>query len=460
MKKILVLLLMLVVCITSFTGCKEKVTAESIMLKVGMNTKDAKSMSANMVMNMDMAYDMEGVTGAIAMVMDMDMDIQLEPMSMYMNMAMTMNADGMTEEQISETYITPGENEDEVIVYTGMEDMWYKEVGSTSEYMDMSDQFTLAASMGDNEGVTFELAEETTTVNGKEAYVLEGTMKGELLQEMLSSLKDMEALLGTEVDLTNAEATMNYLVYKENFMPAEMNLDISEFMAGLLSESGITFETVKLKYVFESFDQTTVTVPEEVVSGAIEGSAEDGTMTGEDVPAEDVLIDSTDSNMAMAAVKPETPIAMNEWGSTYTLLEDGTYFQVAARIVGVERGEAVDALVKSINDTAGSEILGELHENLEYCLVGYEVYVPMDYPDETFMGVELYLTDTEGLYFETEYEFDDMYWVEVVDDTNMHVGPGETAQIVGIYTMEKDRTEYLFEIGDSWFNEVYVAISE
>lgn len=468
MKKVLAVLLVLLLCVSLMTGCKkEKVTAESLILAVTMNTKDAKSMSANMVMDLQMSYDMEDVSGSMNIEMDMDMDLQLEPMASYMNVAMNMDADGMTETQNYEVYTVLGDNESEVKIYTGMEEMWYVETADMEENTDFSEQLSLAAGMAENEDVSFELAEETQTINDKEVYVLTGTMKGETLQEMMASLKEMEELLGSEIDMSNAQASMEYYIDKETKMPVQMNIDMSEFMSSILGDTGIIFDAVTVEYVFESFDNVTVEVPEEVVSNAMDATAMEESLGGEETAydenleyEEDTLLNTTDTSVVLNPAAADAPAAMNEWVSTYALLKDGSYFQIGAKVVGIERGESVDELVKSVNESAGSEVLGALHENLEYCLVAYEVYVPTDFPEASFSGVEMYLTDTEGKYFETEYEFDDMYWVEVVDDTHMNAAPGETAKIVGIYTMEKDRTEYMIEIGDSWFHESYIKINE
>lgn len=456
MKKFGVMLLAALLCMLSLSGCGDKVTAKGIMYKVQENTKDAKSMSANVVMNMKMNYDMAQMTGSeedsvvsATIVLDMDMDLLVDPLSMYMDMVMSYEAEGETQDMAYEMYGVPGENENEFVLYTGADEEWYTETTDLSEYSDMEEQINLAVNLTDDDDVEYELAEETEKIGDKEVYVLNGSIKGETLQELMSSMENLESVLGTEIDLSNAEATLKYAVYKDTFMPAAMELDLSSFVSGLLNDTGITFDELTMVYTFKSFDTVTeITVPEEVKAA----------VAADEEPAEDVLISTTDTTMDMTAAAVDAPAAIGEWVSTYTMLEDGTYFQIGVRVTDVERGEAAQKMADELN--ALYEIEEDLNENLEYCLVEYEVYVPTDYPDAAFNGVEMYVTDTDGTYFETDYEYDDMYWVQVVDDTELYAEPGNTAKGIGIYTMEKNRSEYLFEIGDSWFNESYVAIQE
>ena len=161
------------------------------------------------------------------------------------------------------------------------------------------------------------------------------------------------------------------------------------------------------------------------------------------------------------AAPVDAPAAVGDWFTTYCMLEDGTYFQVAARIVDVSFGEEVKTEAETY--LAGSEdamLPATLSEGLEYGKVTAEVYVPTDFPEESFAGVEMYLTDEAGTYFNNDdYEFTDLFWIEMMEADAIQAAPGETVEMKGIFTIQPETTAFRIEVGDSWGNESYAAMS-
>lgn len=82
-------------------------------------------------------------------------------------------------------------------------------------------------------------------------------------------------------------------------------------------------------------------------------------------------------------------VSVGEWveGEKLSPL-DGRYHPVSFRITGVVRGDEAVERVERYNDTHNSSIGGISSEDLEYCVVEYEVQYPLDYPQQEGIGIE------------------------------------------------------------------------
>ncbi len=478
MKRIWILFFVFLLGLLPFGGCRpaEKVTAESVLGRARETMESVTSLSAALSLTMELSYDLsevldsEGSNAVPArMDMNMNMDVMEEPFAMHMDAALAMEAADSLQNMTYEMYAVSG-NGGVTLYNTGTEGGWYTStLDDTGSLTEFTDSVRLAAGLSGSAGDSFTLADNPQPLNGKDVYVLNGTITGSALQDMLNSIGELREALGTDFYFDGAEAEIAYSVYKDSFRPARLELEMTDFERSGAETAGITVDGVRMTYDFTSFnDLTSITPPGDVTSAAVQAENEEasflapfanlnplGDQSGQSGEG-DALIGTEDAAARFITATAETPNTVGgDFALTYSLASDGSYYEIGVRVTGVARGAEADEIANRYN--VNGEYFSGLHENLEYGAVTYEVFVPADFP-ETFNGVEFYLTDPNGSYFERDYNYNDMYWVVTADTSGLYVNPGEIGTGVALFTIEKDCDDYMFEIGDSWSNETYVRV--
>lgn len=238
-------------------GCSQEVTAESLIEQMNANTEKAKSFVADMDMDMSMNISAEG----IAMDMDIGMagtiEATTDPEVAHMDMNMEMSMLGMSMDMDIYTQAT----ESKLITYTGMAGQWTKveedyapEEGAASQLM-----FT------DLGGMT--LAKETEDHDGKEVYVLNATITGEDLQEVMNQMGTMTSDL-SGMDFSTLQADVVMKVYKDTILPASVSLELKDGGEGTEVDGVITkLNSVSMVMNYTAFDTLeTIEIPAEALA--------------------------------------------------------------------------------------------------------------------------------------------------------------------------------------------------
>lgn len=128
--------------------------------------------------------------------------------------------------------------------------------------------------------VKAELAKETETICGKEAFRMDITIAGDVLQDILKIIIQAmgeRAQIPDDLDLTNTTTVLVLHIYKDSRLPASLRIDCTELgnalIRSFLKTDGIegradrfTFEIVVPEY--NTVDS--IRIPEEVISGAVD----------------------------------------------------------------------------------------------------------------------------------------------------------------------------------------------
>ncbi len=268
MRKSIVSVLMIgLLTLGMLTGCggggSKEVTAESLLKDVQTKTEAMKSMENHITANITMDTGEEN-GGAMDMTMEMDMQTTNDPMANYTKA--TISVSGMSIDM--EMYVMA--EDDKLATYVGVMDQWMVEredfATDDAEALDEMASDLLA----NLDKVT--LAEETEEVDGKEAYIITGTIEGDDIQNVLGTT---EALVGSmtgdgEMDMEGLSVDFKYAIGKEDSMPISVDYTFNGFDK-LVDESGITISNFTMSMDYTAFDSVdAITVPQEVLDAAIE----------------------------------------------------------------------------------------------------------------------------------------------------------------------------------------------
>ena len=246
------------------TGCSgaSKVTAESLLKDVQKKTESMKSMESHTTM--DMSMDMPALGGSLDMSMDMNMSTTMDPVANYMKGSISLLGQAMDMENYT---IVEG---DQILSYTGMMGEWMIQKMPYDEgainTMDTAED-NLLKNLG-----SLTLADKTEDVNGTEAYIITGTMKGEDIQNLMGS---MESVMGSmtgdgTMDLSDLSVEFKYAIDKSNKLPLYMDMNFGGMTVGE-GDQQVTISSLTMKVEYTSFDSVdAITVPQDVVDSAVD----------------------------------------------------------------------------------------------------------------------------------------------------------------------------------------------
>ncbi|MCR5005159.1 MAG: hypothetical protein K6A77_04565 [Clostridiales bacterium] len=470
--------------ISCLNGCgKNNETAESLLTKASENTKDAASVTLQLTMDIDMTMEDPDSEEAFeaSTSFQANMDIVKEPLSMEADAMIRSAFESDVTEENAAIYAVPAEEEGKIVLYTGsaMEEeglFWYKETVESETLSTIEHNADLPTIFAETKDITFELRKKTETIEDQQkVYVLDGKVTGETLKKLVGAMDFMGDVLGVGEDsrILTSEATVVYRIDQETRMPVDAVIDLTEVVKPLMVDYGIEIKKTELNVVFSRFDtKQEIQVPEDALQNAFDLEDMSGDINGEDMTVElddegeedmqeDVLVDTEDTAESLKETSLEEPGAMNEWISAYALAADGQYYQIGFRITGLQRGDATKDAVESYLQENEEPVFSEtLNDKLEYATVEYEVYIPTDFPDPEFAGIEMYIIGEDGAYLSSdEYEFTDMFWIVPVNFDEVTIGPGQYGKGLGLCTLEKDLSTFCVEVGDSWYHEGYIRVS-
>ena len=304
------------------SGCGTKATPENLLRDMQKNAEKTESALLNFKMDIAMG---DG-TNDVSLGMDMNMETTTEPEASHGKGTVSISMSGMDFSVEMEMYSV--QEDGEYVTYTLMEDQWTKEVSDDGE---MTGEVDSIADNVEEYADQFELAEDLVTVNDKECFELTGELDGDLFSEMMQT--DMlDSLAGYGIDeeaLSDMMFPCTIDIYKDSILPARLYFDMTESMAPLMEDSGVTVSECYVDMTFMEYDTVEeITVPDEAVS-----AAEDGSDSGLDLPQDDTY---EDESVVTPAEPAEQSSELGDSWESYTVQVNDTVITLPCTIADLE----------------------------------------------------------------------------------------------------------------------------
>lgn len=304
------------------SGCGTKATPENLLRDMQKNAEKTESALLNFKMDIAMG---DG-TDDVSLGMDMNMETTTEPEASHGKGTVSISMSGMDFSVEMEMYSV--QEDGEYVTYTLMEDQWTKEVSDDGE---MTGEVDSIADNVEEYADQFELAEDLVTVNDKECFELTGELDGDLFSEMMQT--DMtDSLAGYGIDeeaLSDMMFPCTIDIYKDSILPARLYFDMTESMAPLMEDSGVTVSECYVDMTFMEYDTVEeITVPDEAVS-----AAEDGSDSGLDLPQDDTY---EDESVVTPAEPAEQSSELGDSWESYTVQVNDTVITLPCTIADLE----------------------------------------------------------------------------------------------------------------------------
>ena len=304
------------------SGCGTKATPENLLRDMQKNAEKTESALLNFKMDIAMG---DG-TDDVSLGMDMNMETTTEPEASHGKGTVSISMSGMDFSVEMEMYSV--QEDGEYVTYTLMEDQWTKEVSDDGE---MTGEVDSIADNVEEYADQFELAEDLVTVNDKECFELTGELDGDLFSEMMQT--DMlDSLAGYGIDeeaLSDMMFPCTIDIYKDSILPARLYFDMTESMAPLMEDSGVTVSECYVDMTFMEYDTVEeITVPDEAVS-----AAEDGSDSGLDLPQDDTY---EDESVVTPAEPAEQSSELGDSWESYTVQVNDTVLTLPCTIADLE----------------------------------------------------------------------------------------------------------------------------
>ena len=304
------------------SGCGTKATPENLLRDMQKNAEKTESALLNFKMDIAMG---DG-TDDVSLGMDMNMETTTEPEASHGKGAVSISMSGMDFSVEMEMYSV--QEDGEYVTYTLMEDQWTKEVSDDGE---MTGEVDSIADNVEEYADQFELAEDLVTVNDKECFELTGELDGDLFSEMMQT-DMMDSLAGYGIDeeaLSDMMFPCTIDIYKDSILPARLYFDMTESMAPLMEDSGVTVSECYVDMTFMEYDTVEeITVPDEAVS-----AAEDGSDSGLDLPQDDTY---EDESVVTPAEPAEQSSELGDSWESYTVQVNDTVITLPCTIADLE----------------------------------------------------------------------------------------------------------------------------
>lgn len=298
------------------SGCGTKATPENLLRDMQKNAEEKESVLMNF--KIEMAFT-DG-SADVSLGVDMNMETVAEPESVHGKGTVSLNMDGVDFDVETEMYSV--KEEDEYVTYSLMQDQWTREVADDGE---MTGEVDNIAEDVQEYADQFKLSEELVTINDKECFELTGELGGDLFSEMIQMdmLDSLEEYGIDEDALAGMVFPCTIDIYKDSILPARLYFEMSDTIASILEDSGVTISECYVDMTFMEYDTVEeITVPDEVVTSAAD--------SGLNLPQDDTYGDKS-------AVKPaEQSADLGKSWDSYTVQVNDTVITLPCTIADLE----------------------------------------------------------------------------------------------------------------------------
>lgn len=298
------------------SGCGTKATPENLLRDMQKNAEEKESVLMNF--KIEMAFT-DG-SADVSLGVDMNMETVAEPESVHGKGTVSLNMDGVDFDVETEMYSV--KEEDEYVTYSLMQDQWTREVADDGE---MTGEVDNIAENVQEYADQFKLSEELVTINDKECFELTGELGGDLFSEMIQMdmLDSLEEYGIDEDALADMVFPCTIDIYRDSILPARLYFEMSDTIASILENSGVTISECYVDMTFMEYDTVEeITVPEEVITSAAD--------SGLNLPQDDTYGDKS-------AVKPaEQSADLGKSWDSYTVQVNDTVITLPCTIADLE----------------------------------------------------------------------------------------------------------------------------
>lgn len=226
------------------------VTAKSLCSETAKNMGTVESYTSTVKMDLDSNVTVESQSIDFIMDSTYETDINLGPYKSHTVGNYVMTAGGQKESVDLEMYMEESGNT--VTLYSMQNGYWLKDTSYSASVFDVE----LFDKIG-NGNLDAKLAEDTITIDGKEAYRLDVVLNGSDLANCFTG--ETEPILGmdySEIDWDSIYADSKIYIYKDSKLPARIDIeagDIGDVFIRLMLESAFGTE-VSYNYSLNNYD--------------------------------------------------------------------------------------------------------------------------------------------------------------------------------------------------------------
>ena len=231
MKKRIFALAMALAMAATAAGCgaKQSTDVEALLQKANDTMAQVTSMSAQMEVQMDMAFEEESMKSVVKS----DMDLKLDPFKTNMTISMTLNDEAL---QTYEMYAV--QNGDTVDAYMQVDGEWIHQPMASADVSQYNAGQNMDLYLKNIEAFKVTGTEE---INGNKTTVIEGLLTGDAMEEALknSGIESTTAGLGISADdlvtlMDSVEGMPVKLWISDDGYVMQYELDMTAMMQGIM----------------------------------------------------------------------------------------------------------------------------------------------------------------------------------------------------------------------------------
>lgn len=278
-RKLMVLMLVLVMIISSLTACSEPVTAESL---IDDTFSDISYMECEMNLDLEMELSVSGMS--MDMALDMTADMEITKDVMHMVMSMDMDAMGMSESYKTELYTVT--EDDTVTTYT---------------YDETYEQWTYVESEVDEDAVmeiSSDMFEDLELEETEDGYVVTGTLSE--VEDLLEGVELGDDTFGEVTNLFKDVEILVTMTFDKDKVIEEMEMEFNIDEDDVFEIEGveITISKIKASAEYKNVNEDEeLEVPEEVLDEAVEADGLDNEEFFEDDYEDEIVEDETEDEV-------------------------------------------------------------------------------------------------------------------------------------------------------------------
>lgn len=231
----------------------------------------AESISSQLTVDLSSSFTYEDQTSDMSMVLDCGIESVTDPVSAHMTETLKMSYLEESSDQTIEFYVVPEDGKQ--YVYTGSGDTWTKAEASASEANDTTG--TIFNEIADG-NIEADLADELETLdNGRSAYVLNMSVAGDYLSQMIDFNFSGDTGIFGDIDYSGMQMDTTAYVYADTLEPARLEISCGEMGEAMFEQmfgyAGVdyTVNNYSITCAYNEFNSISeITVPEEVKSAA------------------------------------------------------------------------------------------------------------------------------------------------------------------------------------------------
>lgn len=271
----------------------DTVSADKLSSQVIENMKGVSRLSQKLSLQMKAESSSQNDGTDISMTMDLATDVCSNPSVTHTKGTVSMSLPGQETSSDLELYLLELYSEETDGKYSIYSSSDGKTWTSTQQEMPKNEdlyprQVYEMIAGGDTDA---SLRGATEQINGKEAYVIDVTLKGELLKSAMQQANTvMNDMMEESSDGEDAAVPAQVYIYKDTMYPAGIAMDAEKLGNAMIRsltgdlDSGYTVKTYQVRSTFDNFDKVEkIVVPEEIKAAAVsaESSAEAAEQTGD-----------------------------------------------------------------------------------------------------------------------------------------------------------------------------------